>query len=92
MKKRWKEHFETVLNRPIPPEENIPAAERDFNIEGGEITLEEVLKAIRQIKNNKAPGEDGIFPEMYKIDEDRLPLVLVKMFNKIKESGVLPSE
>ena len=92
IKNRWKEHFETVLNRPIPPEEDIPAAERDLNIEGGEITIEEVKQAIGQLKNNKAPGEDGVFPEMFKVDEDRLPLVLVNLFNKIKEGGKLPSE
>ncbi len=44
------------------------------------------------MKNGKAPGEDGVFLEMFKVDEDRLPLVLVKLFNKIKESGMLPSE
>ena len=92
IKNRWKEHFETVLNRPIPPAEDIPAAERDLNIEGGCITVEEVETAIRQLKNNKAPGEDGVFPEMYKVDENKLPLVLTNLFNKIKESGILPSE
>ena len=60
IKNRWKEHFETVLNRPIPPAEDIPEAERDLNIGGGEITLE-VEKAIGQLKNNKAPGEDRVF-------------------------------
>ena len=59
-KNRWKEHFKTVLNRPIPPTDDIPEAERDLNI-GGEITLEEVEKAIGQLKNNKAPREDGVF-------------------------------
>ena len=59
-----------VLNRPIPPAEDIPEAERDLNIGRGEITLE-VEKAIGQLKNYKAPGgEDGVFPEMFKADED----------------------
>ena len=92
IKNRWKEHFETFSNRPIPPGEDIPAAERDLSIENGEITIVEVKKAIGQLKNNKAPGEDGVFPEMFKVDEDRLPLVLANLFNKIKESGMVPSE
>ena len=29
---------------------------------------------------------------MFKVDEDRLPLILVKLLNKIKESGMMPSE
>ena len=29
---------------------------------------------------------------MFKADEDRLPLILVKLLNKIKESGMIPSE
>ena len=54
--------------------------------------MEEVEKAIGQLKNNKAPGEDGVFPEMLKADDDRLPLILVKLLNKIKESGMITSE
>ena len=29
---------------------------------------------------------------MFKVDEDRLPLILVKLLNKIQESGMIPSE
>ena len=36
--------------------------------------------------------EDRVLPEMFKADEDRLPLILVKLLNKIKESGIIPSE
>lgn len=32
LKNQWKEHFETVLNRPIPSDEEIPPAETDLNI------------------------------------------------------------
>ena len=38
-----------------------------------------------QMKNDKAPGEDRGFPERFKADENRL-------LNKIKESGMIPSE
>ena len=71
---------------------DVPIAERGLNIEGGDFILEEVAKAIRQLKNNKAPGEDQIFPEMFKVEDDKVPRALVRLFNKIKENGHLPSE
>ena len=33
--------------------------QEDLNIDTGEIRLEEVLTALKQLKNYKAPGEDG---------------------------------
>ena len=48
----------------MPPAEDITTAERDLDIEGGEITIE-VEKAIRQLKNDKAPGEVVLFQKCY---------------------------
>lgn len=45
-KNKWTEHFETVLNKAVPPA-GIPAAEGDVDTERGEITIE-VKEAIRQ--------------------------------------------
>ena len=92
IKNRWKEHFETVLNRRIPPDEEVPVAERDLDMDVGNIRLEEVQKAIDQIKNNKAPGEDGIFPEMFKVDVEELKSFLTKLFNSIWVKGEIPNE
>ena len=36
------------------------------------ITQEEVLKAIKNLKNNKSPGCDGITAELYKMFNDLL--------------------
>ena len=44
------------------------------------------------MKNNKTPEEDGVFPKIFKADEDKLPLILVKLLNKIKESGMIPAK
>ena len=72
IRNRWKEHFETVLNRPFPPEEDILPTQEGLNIDAGEIRLEEVVTALKQLKNYKAPGEDGLFPEMFIMEEDGL--------------------
>ena len=66
--------------------------QKDYlDMDSGEIPIE-VVKAIKQLKNHKAPGEDEIFPEMFKVNVDVLPSVLAKLFNKIKDSEMLPSE
>ena len=41
IRNRWREHFQTILKRPVPPEEEIPPAQEDLNIDTGEIRLEE---------------------------------------------------
>ena len=49
-KKRWKEHFEEVLNRPQPthPLEIDGEGERDMGIDTGLIRREEIIKAIKK--------------------------------------------
>ncbi|XP_066958651.1 uncharacterized protein [Macrobrachium rosenbergii] len=73
-----------------PPEEDTPPAQEDLNIDEGEIRLEEIVKAIKQLKNYKAPGEDGLFPEMFTVEEDRLVFVLKILFNDIWVTGIIP--
>ena len=36
-------------------------------VEVEELTIEDVKKAVRNLKNNKAAGTDGIHPELKKI-------------------------
>ena len=50
------------------------------------------MKAIEQLKNYKAPGEDGLFPEMFKVEEDRLVFVLKKLFSEIWVTGTVPTK
>ena len=69
---RWVEHFKELLNRPAPTEkftfDRITPTE-DPNIELGPITKTEIITAIKTIKNNKAPGFDGISGELLKLKE-----------------------
>jgi hypothetical protein len=82
--KRWKEHFEDLLN---PTKTNRKTTEKaakeqrknktEINIEinrDNEITLKEVQEAIRSIKNGKPAGHHGITSEMIKrLGEKRHP-------------------
>ena len=46
------------------------------NPEGPEILIEEVRKAIKHLKENKAPGKDGIIGEQLKaLDEESLKIL-----------------
>ena len=66
---RWREHFEGVLNvsRPdIPLPEIDQAPEVIASIDTGDISIAEIKRAIRRMKNGKSPGIDAISAEMIK--------------------------
>ena len=90
IKNRWKEHFEKILNRPIPERQNITPAETLLDIDTTEIRIEEVQRAIKQTKNHKAAGWDELFPEMFKMDEEILPITITRLFNRVFETGKVP--
>ena len=74
---RWKEHFQKILNQPDPPSfANTAEADEDLNINMGAITEGEVKEAIGQLKKGKAPGEDGVCPEMLKAEDQETPCIL----------------
>ena len=57
-----------------------------------DLTEEEVGKCIKQLKNNKAPGDDLITNEMIKCTNTEGIKLLTKLFNKILNSGYFPKE
>ena len=56
---------------------------QDSDTMNGDITQQEVLDSIRNLKGNKAAGPDGIIPEVFKHSGDKRVPFLVKLFNKI---------
>ena len=57
--KQWVEHFTDLLNRPAPEEQpNILQAEVDLPISVEKPSKEDIMKAIRTLKNGKAAGPD----------------------------------
>ncbi len=67
---RWQKHFKELLNHAAPPNTEFsrpdtPTAET-YPSEVDPPTLDEVCTATRQLRNNKAPREDGIPAEVNK--------------------------
>jgi len=56
----WKEYFNKLLNTE-EPRELIKRGNKEIGkVEVEELTIKDVQKAIRNLKNNKAAGTDGI--------------------------------
>ena len=88
---RWKEHFESVLNRPDPPHlADIQPADTDLDICTDPPSLEEVTAAIKAMKSGKAPGADGVTAEMLKADVNVTAPILTEIFRQIWEEGQIP--
>ena len=90
--KRWKEHFENVLNAEEPNHEaSIPPTEEQLNIDIEPPNIEEIRTAIRELKYRKAPGEDQIQAELLKVEEHLTPILLTRILQKIWTSEKPPS-
>ena len=89
------EHFEKLSNvtpgelfEPMLNETDIHAVNEQLN---AVITKEEVLKCIKNLKNNKACGLDEILNEFLKASDDRMVRSITLLFNVILISGKIPS-
>ena len=63
----------------------------DFSKEP-DFILEELIKAIKKLKNNKAAGPDRIPAEMLKASPNSLLMVILKIINLIKSSFSIPDK
>ncbi|XP_063442397.1 uncharacterized protein LOC134722706 [Mytilus trossulus] len=81
---RWNEHFKEVLNRPEPETTaNIPIAEHDLEVNIEIPSRSEIIKAVKSLKNNKAPGNDKLSAELFKSDPTLTANILHTPFKKI---------
>jgi len=68
----WKEYLAKLLNTE-EPKELIRIGYRETNrVQREELTVEDVKKATRNIKNNKVAGTDGRHPELIKYGGNKL--------------------
>ena len=93
-KKRWKEHFEEILNRPQPENPIVVVNEgneiKEINI--GLISKDEISKAMKKLKNGKSGGIDGITTEILKADIVTTVQCLEKLFAAIWDQETVPTE
>nr|KAG5693079.1 hypothetical protein BaRGS_010638 [Batillaria attramentaria] len=90
---RWADHFEELLNRPAPANPpTIPEAERDLEIDCGAPTKQEIVRAIKKMKNGKAAGPDGIPAEALKADVETTAEMLLPLFEKIWNEEEIPTD
>lgn len=85
--KRWKEHFENLLNRPPPsqPPDILPAR-NNLHINCDPPSKEEITSAIKRLNIGKAPGPDEIPPEALRADAENTAGALQPLFKKIWEN------
>ena len=92
---RWAEHFNGVLNLDSQFDMSVldEIPEYDINMSLPDPpTLEEVLVSIKQLTSGKAPGADGIPPDVYKHGGITIAEELLKLFKAIWVEGEVPQD
>ena len=91
-KKQWLDHFRNLLGTPDsnPPVEDIPPIFSNLGIEDGAFTLSELREAKKQISFGKAPGEDGIMPELLKVVD--IDDIILNISNNFYVEGKMPDQ
>ena len=79
---------ETNLNN-ILPEDTPKLSEDQKNDLSGKLTLQELAKALQNMKNNKSPGSDGFTVEFFKFFFRDLGFYLLQSLNEGFENGEL---
>lgn len=94
--KRWKEHFSAVLNRVFTSEVNLtpndPSVVTNSRIRTVSPSREEILTAIRALKNNKAVGLDGIPAELLRAAPTTSSELLHPLIERAWETESFPEE
>nr|VZH97719.1 unnamed protein product [Spirometra erinaceieuropaei] len=95
---RWREHFEHHLNFDTQPASPLFSSAAEFlpsptyAVPCDPPSVEEVADAIRKLRNNKAPGEDGIPAEIFKSCVDTLAPWLHEVIERAWRDEVVPDD
>ena len=89
----WKEHFKNLLGQPpsvTDEDEEIPRIHPDLNIPTNPFSRLELASAIKEIKEGKAFGEDGVAPEIFRRCD--FYDLLLKFYNNALQHGTRPDQ
>ena len=87
------EHFRKILNRPIPVgDDDIPEAADNLDINTVVPEKEEVIKAIKSLRNGKAPEHDNLNTELFKADPELAAIILQPLIAVIWEGEEVPAD
>ena len=93
--KEWEDHFSKILNKQgiqtPPKEEKQPQTTTEENT-GEHLQEEDIKKAIKILKKEKAAGPDNIHNEHIKDTTDFLQHIWTKLFNKCLAVGRIPTQ
>ena len=88
---RWVQYYQNLLTENRPEYEgttNITPIQMDREIV--EVSEERVRKAVRELKNGKSCGPEGVYAEMLKHGTDKLITMLTWVINRcLNGEGVL---
>uniref|UniRef100_A0A8D8W2L6 Craniofacial development protein 2 n=1 Tax=Cacopsylla melanoneura TaxID=428564 RepID=A0A8D8W2L6_9HEMI len=87
--RRWAQHFQDLLNEDEPNDQTDEEERPDEDNEDMP-TLSEVKTAIRKMKNNKAPGNDNITPELLKYGGEAVESMMLKIIHTIWKREKMP--
>ena len=87
---RWVEHFSEVLNKPpTTTEVEVQYPDTDLDVSTAPPEKEEIIAAIRSLKNGKSPGQDSLNAELFKAELEFAAQVLQPLFATIWEEKQL---
>ena len=90
--KRWREHFEELLNLPAPENpSDIPPAEEVLQVNCESPSKAEIEKVIHHLKTGKASGPDEIPAEAVKADVETSTEMLHDIIGKIWDKEEIPT-
>jgi len=94
---RWREHFTAALNHPPGTQSDDLDAEADSTTRDADIpvdapSLDEIISAIRKLRNGRAAGPDGIPPELLKCAIGPISTALHAFFTNVWRTGHIPAD